>query len=199
MLRWMRNRTASSRLAAAALAVSVAACSAGSAPSTPATPIQSSTAAEETEMAGFVLSSPSFLDGGAIPTKYSCDGSNISPALVWDGAPDAAAAFALIVDDPDARGFIHWVAYNLPAGHSGGLPEGAGSAAAPPQGRNDFGRSGWGGPCPPGGTHHYRFTLYALSAQLPLTGTPTAGEVRNALSRVLIGYTTLTATYTRKK
>jgi len=150
-------------------------------------------------MAGFVLSSPSFLEGDSMPAKYSCDGSNVSPALVWDGAPESAAAFALIVDDPDARGFIHWVAYNISGGRSGGLPEGAGAAQVPPQGRNDFGKSGWGGPCPPGGTHHYRFTLYALSAQLPLVGTPTAGEVRNALSRVLIGYTTLTATYTRKK
>ena len=150
-------------------------------------------------MAGFVLSSPSFIEGGSIPVKHSCDGQDVSPALVWEGAPAATAALALIVDDPDARGFIHWVAYNISGGASGGLPEGAGAAAAPPQGRNDFGRAGWGGPCPPGGTHHYRFTLYALSAQLPLSGTPSAAEVRNAVSKVLLGHTTLTGLYTRRK
>jgi len=150
-------------------------------------------------MSEFVLESPSFVEGGSIPIKHSCDGQDVSPALVWEGAPAATAAFALIVDDPDARGFIHWVVYNVGGGPAGGLPDGAGSSKAPPQGRNDFGRVGWGGPCPPGGTHHYRFTLYALSAPLPLSCTPTSGEVRGALARVLLGYTTLTATYTRKR
>jgi Raf kinase inhibitor-like YbhB/YbcL family protein len=179
-------------LAMTLVAAVVAACS-GSAAAT------ASLSAEETDMAGFELSSPSFVAGGAIPTKHSCDGSDVSPALVWQGAPASTAALALIVDDPDARGFIHWVVYNISGSPTGGLPEGAGSASNPPQGRNDFGRVGWGGPCPPGGTHHYRFTLYALSAQLPLSGMPTATEVRNALGRVLLGQTTLTATYTRQK
>jgi Raf kinase inhibitor-like YbhB/YbcL family protein len=150
-------------------------------------------------MAGFELKSPSFVEGGSIPIKHSCDGQDVSPALVWEGAPASTAALALIVDDPDARGFIHWVAYNISGGAAGGLPEGAGSASAPPQGRNDFGRARWGGPCPPSGTHHYRFTLYALSAPLTLSGTPSASEVRGALARVLLGHTTLTATYTRQK
>ena len=150
-------------------------------------------------MAGFTLSSPSFTEGGSIPIKHSCDGQDVSPALVWAGAPASTSTLALIVDDPDARGFIHWVVYNIPGSETGGLPEGAGSAVNPPQGRNDFGRSGWGGPCPPGGTHHYRFTLYALSAPLALTGTPTSSEVRARLARVLIGHTTLTGTYSRKK
>jgi len=181
------------RLAAVLLALLCAACS-GSA----AAPTQASPSAEETDMAGFVLSSPSFLEGGSIPIKHSCDDRDVSPALIWEGAPASTTALALIVDDPDARGFIHWIVYNIP-GSAAGLPEGAGSAGVPPQGRNDFGRAGWGGPCPPGGTHHYRLTLYALSAPLSLTGTPSAGEVRNALARVLLGYTTLTATYTRQK
>jgi Raf kinase inhibitor-like YbhB/YbcL family protein len=150
-------------------------------------------------MAGFVLKSPSFAEGGQIPIKHSCDGRDVSPALVWEDAPAATVALALIVDDPDARGFVHWVAYNIAGGPTGGLPEGAGSASAPPQGRNDFGRVGWGGPCPPGGTHRYRFTLYALSSALTLSGTPSASEVRGAAARVLLGNTTLTATYTRAK
>jgi Raf kinase inhibitor-like YbhB/YbcL family protein len=154
---------------------------------------------QEAPMAGFVLNSPSFADGGAIPVRNTCDGQDISPALVWEGVPTSTASLALIVDDPDARGFIHWVAYNISGSVTGGLPEGAGSAGAPPQGRNDFGRVGWGGPCPPSGMHHYRFTLYALSAPLALSGTPSASDVRAALARVLLGHTILTATYTRKK
>jgi Raf kinase inhibitor-like YbhB/YbcL family protein len=182
------------RLAALSLALASAACSGGAVTTAPA-----SQSVEETDMAGFELKSPSFVEGGPIPIKYSCDGQDVSPALVWEGAPASTAALALIVDDPDARGFIHWVAYNIAGGPSGGLAEGAGSAVLPPQGRNDFGRSGWGGPCPPGGTHRYRFTLYALSAPLTLSGTPSASEVRGALARVLLGHTTLTATYTRRK
>ncbi len=149
-------------------------------------------------MAGFVLTSPSFADGGAIPVKHSCDGRDVSPALSWQGAPAGTAAFALIVDDPDARGFIHWVVYNIP-GSETGLPEGVSATAQPPQGRNDFGRTGWGGPCPPGGTHHYQFTLYALSRTLTVSGTPTAAEIRTAVKAVLLGQTQLTGLYTRQR
>ncbi len=182
------------RLVLVPLVLACAACSGGA-----VTPAPSSQTAEETDMAGFELKSPSFVEGGPIPIKHSCDGQDVSPALIWEGAPASTAALALIVDDPDARGFIHWVAYNIAGGPAGGLPEGAGAASAPPQGRNDFGRTGWGGPCPPGGTHRYRFTLYALSAPLTLSGTPSASEVRGALARVLLGHTILTGTYTRRK
>jgi hypothetical protein len=151
-------------------------------------------------MAGFTLTSPSFSEGGAIPEKHSCDGSDFSPALEWSGAPTGTAVFALIVDDPDASGFIHWVAFNIAAGSGGGLAEAVPPAGPPPQGRNGFGRTGYGGPCPPGGTHHYRFTLYALSQPLALRGTPSASDVRAALATgVLLGQTILTGTYTRKK
>ncbi|MGD0247594.1 MAG: YbhB/YbcL family Raf kinase inhibitor-like protein [Candidatus Limnocylindrales bacterium] len=149
-------------------------------------------------MAGFVLTSPSFDEGGAIPIRHSCDGANVSPELNWQGAPAATVAFALIVDDPDARGFIHWVAFDItPGGSSGSLSEGLRTTDTLPQGRNDFGRAGYGGPCPPGGTHHYRFTLWALSARLNLSGTPSAAEVRTALTTRVLGQTTLTGTYTR--
>lgn len=150
-------------------------------------------------MAGFVLTSPSFSDGGAIPAKHSCDGQGLSPALHWDGAPAGTAALALILDDPDARGFIHWVAYNIGGATSGDLAAGLDPAGPPPQGRNDFGRTGYGGPCPPSGTHHYRFTLFALSAPLKLSGTPSAADVRTAVPGVLLGRTTLTGTYTRQR
>jgi hypothetical protein len=150
-------------------------------------------------MAGFVLSSPSFADGGAIPMRQSCDGADLSPALTWQGAPQGTVSFALIVDDPDARGFIHWVIFDIPGGSGGSLPEGVKPANTLPQGRNDFGQTGYGGPCPPSGTHHYRFTLLALSSRLGLSGTPSAAQVRTALTTKILGQTTLTATYTRQK
>lgn len=148
-------------------------------------------------MPGFTLSSPGFAEGGAIPVKHSCDGQSISPALAWQGQPTGTVAFALIVEDPDANGFVHWVAYNIVG--SGGLLEGVTPSGPPPQGRNGTGQTGWAGPCPPSGTHHYRFTLYALSQPLALTGAPTAAEVRAAVAAgVLLGQTTLTGTYTRQ-
>ena len=147
-------------------------------------------------MAGFVLTSPSFDEGGAIPTRHTCDGSDISPALDWEGAPRGTASLALILDDPDARGFTHWVVYDIPGGSHGSLPEGL-IPNALPQGRNDFGRTGYGGPCPPSGTHHYRFTLWALSSRLNLSGTPSAAEVRTALTVKILAQTKLTGTYTR--
>ena len=150
-------------------------------------------------MAAFVLTSPSFSEGGAIPVKYSCDGQDLSPALDWVGAPNGTAAFALIVDDPDAGGFIHWVAYNIAGGAGGTLAEGVSPAGPPPQGRNGFGRSGYGGPCPPGGTHHYRFTLYALARPVALQGNPTAADLRSAMTTGVLAQTTLTGTYTRRR
>ena len=149
-------------------------------------------------MAGFALTSPSFVEGGQIPVRHSCDGQDLSPALSWHDGPPTTAAYALIVEDPDARGFVHWVVFDIPGGESGTLPEGIGAADRPPQGRNDFGRTGWGGPCPPGGTHHYRFTLLALSGKLGLAGTPSAQDVRAAAAGLTLGQTVLTGTYTRR-
>jgi Raf kinase inhibitor-like YbhB/YbcL family protein len=149
-------------------------------------------------MAGFVLTSPSFDEGGAIPVRHSCDGANVSPALAWQEAPQGTVSFALIVDDPDARGFIHWVVFDIAGGSGGSLPEGLRPSDAPSQGRNDFGRAGYGGPCPPSGAHHYRFTLWALKSRLGLSGTPSAAEVRTALTTKILAQTTLSGTYTRQ-
>ncbi|HXG40480.1 MAG TPA: YbhB/YbcL family Raf kinase inhibitor-like protein [Candidatus Limnocylindrales bacterium] len=149
-------------------------------------------------MAPFTLTSTAFPEGGSIPRKYTCDGEDVSPELAWTGAPDGTAALALIVDDPDARGFVHWVVVDLTGSASGALPEGiSASPDAPQQGRNDFGRIGWGGPCPPSGTHRYVFTLYALAEPLGLPGTPRAGEVRRAMEGRVLGTATLTGTYRR--
>jgi Raf kinase inhibitor-like YbhB/YbcL family protein len=119
------------------------------------------------------VSSAAFEEGGMIPVKYTCDEEDISPPLAWDSIPEGTKTLALICDDPDAPmgTWVHWVLFNLP-GDISELPENI-----PPerelesgakQGTNDFGRIGYGGPCPPGGTHRYYFKLYALDAELDL-------------------------------
>lgn len=146
----------------------------------------------------FVLTSSAYADGEAIPREFSCDGANLSPPLAWTGVPAGTAALVLVVDDPDARGFVHWTVLDL-AGRDGDLPKGvAPTAASPQQGRNDFGKIGWGGPCPPSGTHHYRFTLTALGTPLGLADHPAGDDVRNALGRAaILGKATLTGMYAR--
>jgi Raf kinase inhibitor-like YbhB/YbcL family protein len=151
-------------------------------------------------MATFRLTSLAFADGGAIPTRYTCDGEDVSPALAWEGAPDATAALALLVDDPDANGFVHWVVFNLTGSSSGALPEAvSASPDAPPQGRNGFGRVGYGGPCPPSSSHRYRFTLFALSEPLELAGQPAGRELEDAVSASLLARTQLIGPYTRRR
>jgi len=147
---------------------------------------------------GFQLTSPDIAEGGTIPRRFTCDGEDMSPALEWTGAPDGTAAFALIVDDPDARGFVHWIVLDLAATASGGLPEGVSTSPdAPRQGQNDFGRIGYGGPCPPSGTHRYVFRLHALGAPLNLAATPGGRDVRAALEGHVLAEADLTASYTR--
>ena len=148
--------------------------------------------------AAFTLTSTAFGEGGAIPSEFSCDGANVSPPLSWAGVPAGAASLVLVVDDPDARGFVHWIVLDLP-GTDGTLPEGvAPTAATPQQGRADFGDVGWGGPCPPSGTHHYRFTLTAIAAPLGLSGQPSGEDVAAALAAAnVLGQAILTGTYRR--
>ena len=143
----------------------------------------------------FTLTSPAFIQGQPIPREYTCHGSDVSPALTWGSVPAGAGALVLFVDDPDGRDWVHWTVLDLPA-RDGELPKGvAPDADSPQQGRNDFGKVGYGGPCPPSGTHHYRFTLYALATPLGLSGHPDGAEVRKALSRAtVIDTTTLTGT-----
>ena len=144
----------------------------------------------------FTLTSPAFADGEPIPLEHSCHGADVSPALAWSGIPAGTAALVLFVDDPDGRDWVHWSVLDLPAG-DGGLPRAVSPTADPPQqGRNDFGKIGYGGPCPPSGTHRYRFTLYALAAPLGLSGHPDGATVRAALGRAtVLGTVTLAGTY----
>jgi Raf kinase inhibitor-like YbhB/YbcL family protein len=146
----------------------------------------------------FTLRSGAFASGGAIPSQYTCDGADISPDLSWTGTPDGTNALVLVVDDPDAGGFAHWLVLDMPPDRAS-LARGAGKAGgSPQQGTNDFGAAAWGGPCPPSGDHRYRFTLYALAAPMGLRGAPARGPVHEALGKSkVLGRAVLTAHYRR--
>jgi Raf kinase inhibitor-like YbhB/YbcL family protein len=145
----------------------------------------------------FNLSSPAFTEGGPIPKDYTCDGADRTLPVAWSGIPDGTAELALIMDDPDARGFVHWVVVGLPPTATG--LDGTSLPAGAREGRTGFGRAGYGGPCPPSGTHHYAITLYALSAPLSVPQTPTADQVRQAANGQTLAKATLNGTYTRSR
>jgi Raf kinase inhibitor-like YbhB/YbcL family protein len=143
------------------------------------------------------LASSAFADGQSIPRRHSCEGENLSPPLSWTGVPDGASSLALILDDPDAPGgtFTHWLAWRLePA--AGGLGEGE---AAPVEGRNDFGATGYRGPCPPPGhgAHRYFFRLHALEDALELEPGAGRAELEQALARRSVAVAELMGTYER--
>jgi Raf kinase inhibitor-like YbhB/YbcL family protein len=143
------------------------------------------------------LSSSAFSAGGEIPRQYTCTGSDISPPLQWSGAPEKTASFALILDDPDAPHgtWVHWVLWNIPANRHA-LPEGIAKREQLEggmwQGRNDFHKNGYNGPCPPGGsTHRYFFHLYALNTKLDLS----PRSDRSALDAAMQGHVLAQAEY----
>ncbi len=152
----------------------------------------------------FTLNSGSFNNGAAIPRDFTCDGSDNSPALSWTGAPAGTKSFALIVDDPDAPGgvFTHWVIYDIP-GEATSLPPGVPKTAdanGARQGRNSFGKIGYGGPCPPPGKpHRYFFRLHALSKPLGIKSGATKQDVERAISGSVLGTAELMGTYGRSK
>lgn len=113
------------------------------------------------------VASPSFKDGEMVPDKFTCDGENISPAISWVELPPGVKSLALICDDPDAPSgdFVHWVVYNIPADIDG-FKENAEISDIADLGMTDFGRRGYGGPCPPSGVHHYHFKVYALNEMI---------------------------------
>ncbi len=132
------------------------------------------------------LTSSAFTSGQQIPSRYTCDGQDISPPLAWDTPPQGTQSFALIVDDPDAPvgTWVHWVAYDIPAS-ARNLPEAIPAQAKLPgggmQGKNSWPNLGYGGPCPPSGTHRYYFRLYALDTTLNLDSGATKKEVLKAM------------------
>lgn len=150
---------------------------------------------EEPAMAELMISSPAFSQEEAIPTQFSCDGEDISPELVWTGVPEEAASLVLIVDDPDAPVGVwdHWVLFNI-APDLSGLPQGG---TAGTDGSNSWDRTGYGGPCPPGGTHRYFFKLYALDTTLDLPEGSYKSDIETAMEGHILGYSELMGTYTR--
>jgi Raf kinase inhibitor-like YbhB/YbcL family protein len=148
------------------------------------------------------LTSAAFKEGGPIPRAYTCDGVNVSPPLEWSGVPKTAKTLAIVCDDPDAPGgtWVHWVLYNLPADNIGlveNLPATEKLAAGGFQGTNDFGKIGYGGPCPPSGTHRYFFKIYALDSELPLKAGATKAELMEAMEGHVVLQGQLMGTYRR--
>jgi len=150
------------------------------------------------------IRSSAFSHQGDIPRQYTCEGADISPPLSWSGIPQNAKSLALIVDDPDAPDpkaprmvYAHWVVYNLPP-RDQGLPEAVGENQLPAgtlQGRNDWGRVGYGGPCPPIGRHRYFFKLYALDTELPDLHSPAKQKLEQALQGHVIAHTEMIGLY----
>jgi Raf kinase inhibitor-like YbhB/YbcL family protein len=159
-------------------------------------------------LVSLTINSPAFEPFGAIPERYTCDGADRSPPLRWSGVPAAARSLALIVEDPDApdpaapkRVFVHWVLYDLPV-TSTGLAEGIGADDLPEgtrEGRNDWQRPGYGGPCPPVGRHRYFFRLVALDIELPDLAAPSKAKLEAAMADHAIETAELVGTYARSR
>lgn len=145
------------------------------------------------------VTSTAFNDGSTIPARFTCDGQDISPDLAWKNIPDGTQSLTLIMDDPDApRGtWVHWVVIDMPADLTG-LPEDVGGAAGGGvDGNNSWRRTGYGGPCPPGGTHRYFFKLYALDSFLALDPGVTRYQVEKAMEGHVLAMGQLMGTYSR--
>jgi hypothetical protein len=159
---------------------------------------------EDPPMDTLEVTSPAFEAGGFIPDRFTCDGDEVSPPLSWSGSPERAAtpvAYALIMDDPDAPGgtWVHWVAWNIDAA---GLPEDVAPDASAPgleQGANSWGRTGYGGPCPPSGTHRYVFKVYALDRRLELPADADKSALQRALRGHVLAQGELTGHYARSR
>lgn len=148
------------------------------------------------------LNSVAFKNGESIPRQFTCDGIDISPPLEWSGVPKTAKTIAIICDDPDAPAgtWVHWVLYNLPADKIGlieNTPPDQTLVGGGMQGTNDFKKIGYGGPCPPSGTHRYFFKLYALDGELPLKPGATKAEVEKAMAGHVVLQAELMGTYKR--
>jgi Raf kinase inhibitor-like YbhB/YbcL family protein len=153
------------------------------------------------------ITSSAFEQGASIPRLYTCQGKDVSPPLSWSGVAADARSLALIVDDPDAPDpaaprmtWVHWVLYNMPPDTSG-LSAGVAPTALPAgtlQGKNDWKRTGYGGPCPPVGRHRYFHKLYALDAMLPDLGHPTKDQLLKAMDGHVLAQAELVGTYQKE-
>ena len=149
------------------------------------------------------VTSSAFQDGGMIPAKYTCDGQDISPPLAWQGVPEGCKSLALINDDPDAPmgTWVHWVIYNIPPDTSElseNVPPNEVFPSGVKQGLTDFRRIGYGGPCPPSGTHRYFFKIYALNEELKLDAGATKKQLLKAMEGHIIAEGQLIGKYKRQ-
>lgn len=153
---------------------------------------------EDKPMSKLAIASPAFLPNGMIPSKYTCDDADVNPPLSISDIPEKTRSLALIVDDPDAPmgTWVHWVVWNIGTGTKE-IPENS----VPPgalQGRNDFGKQGYGGPCPPSGTHRYFFKLYALDSSLTVKAGATKTQIEEAMKGHVLAQAELIGLYKRK-
>ena len=151
------------------------------------------------------IESPEFGHDQSIPAKFTCEGKDTAPALRFSGVPKGAKSLALIVDDPDApdparpqRVWVHWVAWDLPPGTTA-IPEGGKLPTSAHSGTNDFGKKGYGGPCPPIGRHRYFFKVYALDRTLGELGKGTKHDLERAMKGHVVAEAQLVGTYQKGK
>jgi Raf kinase inhibitor-like YbhB/YbcL family protein len=152
----------------------------------------------------FRLTSDAFEHGAEIPTRYTCEGDDLAPALRWSGAPEGTKSFALVVDDPDAPDpkapkmtWVHWVVYDLPPSVTA-LEEGGALPRGTREGKNDWKRTGYGGPCPPIGRHRYFFKLYALDRMLGDLEHPNEASLLAELEPHVLAKAELVGTYQKR-
>lgn len=180
----------------------LAACSSPATPTTQAMPMTEAPTMEVSMP--LELTSDAFMNGQSIPAKYACTGKNISPALAWNEPPAGTQSFALIMDDPDAPGgtWVHWVLYNIPA-DARTLPEDlpvTGKNIDPKAiyvGTNSWGAIGYGGPCPPSGTHRYSFKFYALDTVISLLPGATKEQVLREMDGHILAQSELMGTFSK--
>jgi hypothetical protein len=148
---------------------------------------------------GLKVTSPAFKEGAMIPGEYTCTGRNISPALKWEGLPEGCVSIAIVMDDPDAPGgtWLHWLIWNIdPA--PGEIPKALDAASiGAVVGKNSWRKAEYGGPCPPGGTHRYRFKVYALGAQVDLEAGSGKRKLMKAIKDITLAEFTLTGRYSK--
>lgn len=159
---------------------------------------------KEDTLSQFVISTSAFAEGELVPVKHTCDGQDVSPALQWTNPPDSTRSLALICDDPDAPGrtWVHWVLFDIPANITE-LPEGVSikdidTFEGAIEGKNDFGKTSYGGPCPPRGpAHRYFFKLYALDSTLSLNKGATKADVEKAMTGHILAQAQVMGKYKR--
>jgi Raf kinase inhibitor-like YbhB/YbcL family protein len=154
-------------------------------------------AISKSQTTAFKLISSAFDEGKTIPDKFTCDGTNVSPPLSWSGSPEKTKSFAIIMDDPDAPmgTWVHWVIYNIPSTVTSLEEKKSASEIKAIDGLNSWDQTGYNGPCPPGGAHHYIFKLYALDKVLAQKEGLTKDELLAAMKNHILSETTLTGMF----